>query len=305
MRLNSTKDGNWLYLLLALLMAMILWYMINAREQIERLVSVRLDYKGLPAGLTVLDGQISTIQVRLRGPRELFRTLESKDISYTVDLSELTPGMNVIQFDKDKHQAFRMYQVLEVIPPHMTLDVDVLAEKEVPVTVRTRQSQRFRDMSVRWRSVAPGTVRLSGPASVLSDLKVLTIEAEPDSLIEDVPQIMDVPVIAPQGVVVQPSHVTAEYELSVKRRSLSLVRPLLLEGVTGQCVSRPNRVRLKVVVPERLAEDQAYLAKIEASVNLAEGEPDDRDAALPIRVNLPEGARLESIAPAMAALQCE
>ena len=304
MRLNSTKNGNWLYLVLALLMALILWYMINAREQIERLVSVRLDYKGLPAGLTVLDGQINTIQVRLRGPRELFRTIESRDISYTVDLSELTPGMQVVPFDKDKHQAFRMYQVLEVIPPHLTLDVDVLSEKEVPVSLRTRQMERLSDITVRWRSVAPGTVRLSGPASVLSRIQTLAVEAVPDSLIEDVPQIMDVPVIAPQGVTVRPAHVTAEYELTIKRRSLALVRPLVLDGDPGPCTVSPTRIRLRVAVPERLAEDEDYLAKIVTSVSLGESESGEREAVLPIRVSLPEGTRLESITPAMASQQC-
>ena len=54
--LSNTKDpqkGNWRYLLVAFLLALGLWYTLNAREQIERVVEVRLDYKGLPPGLIV------------------------------------------------------------------------------------------------------------------------------------------------------------------------------------------------------------------------------------------------------------
>ena len=302
MRLNSTKDGNWLYLLLALLMALTLWYMINAREQIERLITVRLGYKSLPVGLTVLDGQINEIQVRLRGPREMFRNLDSKDISYTVDLSRLTPGMQVIPFEKDNHQTFRMYQVLEIIPPHLNLNVDLLGEKTVPVVVRTRLQEGLSDLNIYWHSVTPDTVHLSGPASALARIQTLTVTALPASFIEDVPQSMDVPILVPQGIEARPSHVTAEYELSISRRSVSLVRPLLVEGGNGQCTARPSRVRLRVAVPEQLAEDAEYLARIGASVNMDEAE--EREASQPIGVLLPEGARLESIAPAMAELIC-
>lgn len=54
--LSNTKEpqkGNWRYLLVAFLLALGLWYTLNAREQIERVVEVRLDYKGLPTGLIV------------------------------------------------------------------------------------------------------------------------------------------------------------------------------------------------------------------------------------------------------------
>ena len=54
--LSNTEEpqkGNWRYLLVAFLLALGLWYTLNAREQIERVVEVRLDYKGLPPGLIV------------------------------------------------------------------------------------------------------------------------------------------------------------------------------------------------------------------------------------------------------------
>ena len=86
--LSNTKEpqkGNWRYLLVAFLLALGLWYTLNAREQIERVVEVRLDYKGLPPGLIVTGGQLNKVSVRLRGPQELLRSMTNREISYTMD----------------------------------------------------------------------------------------------------------------------------------------------------------------------------------------------------------------------------
>ena len=77
---NEPRAVNWKYLLISLGMALLLWYTVNAREQIERVVEVRLDYKGLPEGLVVTSGQVSKITVRLRGPMELLRSLSSREL---------------------------------------------------------------------------------------------------------------------------------------------------------------------------------------------------------------------------------
>ena len=103
--LSNTKEpqkGNWRYLLVAFLLALGLWYTLNAREQIERVVEVRLDYKGLPTGLIVTGGQLNKVSVRLRGPQELLRSMTNREISYTMDLSGVTPGKNVIPLTTGK-----------------------------------------------------------------------------------------------------------------------------------------------------------------------------------------------------------
>ena len=114
--LSNTKEpqkGNWRYLLVAFLLALGLWYTLNAREQIERVVEVRLDYKGLPTGLIVTGGQLNKVSVRLRGPQELLRSMTNREISYTMDLSGVTPGKNVIPLTtgENKPPELRAYEV--------------------------------------------------------------------------------------------------------------------------------------------------------------------------------------------------
>ena len=136
--LSNTKDpqkGNWRYLLVAFLLALGLWYTLNAREQIERVVEVRLDYKGLPTGLIVTGGQLNKVSVRLRGPQELLRSMTNREISYTMDLSGVTPGKNVIPLTtgENKPPELRAYEVLEVTPSRMILEVDKIMETNLPV----------------------------------------------------------------------------------------------------------------------------------------------------------------------------
>lgn len=306
MRSSSIKkDSNWVYLLLALCVALILWYTVNAREQIERLVDVRIDYKGLPHGLVVLSGQINKTQVRLRGPRELFRSMESRDLSHTMDLSDVKKGVNVIPLDRqNNNRGLRMYQVLEVIPSHLTLDVDTLGTKEVPVVMRLRNEPAPADVQVHWLSVAPSTVSLKGPESVLAGIDVLPVEAQLDTFAENASHVVEAPVITPSGLEVRPSSVTAEYTVSVNRRNVTMLRQLGVEGTGEQCYPQPVRVRLRVAIPEQYAGDEAYLEQIRAVINIAGIEhPESSD--LPIQVHLPAGARLESIAPAMGRVQCQ
>ena len=143
--LSNTKEpqkGNWRYLLVAFLLALGLWYTLNAREQIERVVEVRLDYKGLPTGLIVTGGQLNKVSVRLRGPQELLRSMTNREISYTMDLSGVTPGKNVIPLTtgENKPPELRAYEVLEVTPSRMILEVDKIMETNLPVKVALRAS---------------------------------------------------------------------------------------------------------------------------------------------------------------------
>ncbi|MFQ8737820.1 MAG: YbbR-like domain-containing protein [Bilophila wadsworthia] len=116
--------------MVAFLLALGLWYTLNAREQIERVVEVRLDYKGLPTGLIVTGGQLNKVSVRLRGPQELLRSMTNREISYTMDLSGVTPGKNVIPLTtgENKPPELRAYEVLEVTPSRMILEVDKIME---------------------------------------------------------------------------------------------------------------------------------------------------------------------------------
>ena len=179
--LSNTKEpqkGNWRYLLVAFLLALGLWYTLNAREQIERVVEVRLDYKGLPPGLIVTGGQLNKVSVRLRGPQELLRSMTNREISYTMDLSGVTPGKNVIPLTtgENKPPELRAYEVLEVTPSRMILEVDKIMETNLPVKVALRASPAASSVRLKDLVVDPPQVTVRGPASVIASMKEIQAE---------------------------------------------------------------------------------------------------------------------------------
>ena len=127
--MSSVTESHWQtvkYILLSLLLAVGLWYVVIGSAQVEAQFDLRVDYRGLPEGLVVRDGMVNRISVRLRGPGELLRGLHSRDLAYTVDLSEVKKGANVLPLSVDSLTDLKSYEVVDVSPSRLVLEVDAL-----------------------------------------------------------------------------------------------------------------------------------------------------------------------------------
>lgn len=303
------RRTRWLYMALAFVSALALWYTVNAREQVERVVEVRLDYKGLPPGLVITNGQINKISVRLRAPLELLRSLSNRDLSYTLDLSQLTVGSNIIPLytDDGPVAGLRGYQPLEIMPSRLTLEVDRVLEAKVPVEARLRESSLTPSISLKQVQIQPDTVTVRGPAMEISTLKKIPVEV-PVTLDHEGQIITDdVTVVAPPGFEVSPSTVKVTRLMEVQRRTISLQRDVIMDTGGNLHVSMsPSRVTLRISVPSVAFRDAAYLAQIQASIEqdgvlerLQSGnEPTQvQTPPVPVKISLPPGARLISVSP--------
>lgn len=287
---------NWKYLLISLVVALLLWYTLNARDQIERVVDVRLDYKGLPAGLIVTSGQINKISVRLRGPLELLRSLSNRDLAYTMDLSGLTRGNNVIPLTWDPAQDLRALQVLEVMPPRLNLTVDEVMESRVPVVPVLRASPLERSLRMDSVEVDPEQITVRGPASVVASLKQVTAEIPADIDAEGKIVSDDVPILAPPSVDVSPATVNVRRRLLVARRNLSLQRDVIPYDEASEFTIQPSRVSLIVSVPRALANNSEYLSRFQAYVRPSGGETEE-ETKIPVEITVPQGAKLVRVSP--------
>ena len=288
-----------LYLLVAFLVALGLWYTLNARDQIERVIDVRLDYRGLPAGLVVTGGQLNKVSVRLRGPKELLRTISNREVSYTFDLSGLTKGSNVIPLNAANHPPeLRAYEILEVVPSRMVIEVDQMVEANLPIKVSLRSSPVSPSLRIKDLSVQPSLVTVRGPAGALAGLKEVTAELPVHLEQEDTVQTEEVPVLAPPAVEVFPQSVKVQWKLDVKRRSMNLQPEVLVEGEIPNLAIQPSRASLVVSVPQVLAKDSGYLAQFQVSLPPdmtlpAAGE----ELTVPLQVATPQGGRVVKLTP--------
>ncbi len=293
------QKGNWQYLLVAFLLALGLWYTLNAREEIERVVDVRLDYKGLPSGLIVTGGQINKVSVRLRGPKELLRSMTSREISYTMDLSNVTVGKNLIPLTTgDKPPELRAYEVLEVTPSRIILEVDKSVETSLPVKVTLRASPFSPSVRLKDVVVEPAQVTVRGPAGVIASLKEIQAEIPVDFAAEGTAVSEDVPLLAPSSVEINPQVAKVTWKIDVRRRSLSLQRDVIFESENPNVGIQPSRVNLMVSVPQAMIKDSGYLAQFQIAVPSDAAQPvGDEGVNAAVQVSTPQGGRVLKISP--------
>ncbi len=296
-----SNNGNWKYLLTAFITALILWYTFNAKEQVERVMDVRLDYKGLPSNLIVTEGQLNKINVRIRGSVEMLRAFSGRDLSYTINLSGVTPGINTIPLSSIRFSELRAYQILDIVPPRMVLNVDKIKEVKLPVTLQLRPSLFSDSIHMEEVHITPSHVIVRGPSSVINSTN--TVIAEISANIDDDGRTIrdDIPLIAPQSVEPIPHIVNVCFRLEIQRSSITLQRELLSPEEKKRFVTRPERVTITVSIPQSLLHNPEYLSQIHAIVDTSKfNEPSGKDIdgiKRRINVTLPPGARIVKISP--------
>lgn len=283
---------RWQIILLSLLMAGLTWHLVTGREMVEAWVPVSVQITNPPKGLIVRDGMVSSIQVRVRGPKGLIRALDDQKLVYSIDADTFRIGENVIIFDGKKLQISNAYTVEEIKPQRLLLVVDRIETRKAAVEV-TYGGDVPPGMELKSLAVQPDTVQLEGPASVLKDIDVIKLE------LEEVPQegdlttktVMALPV--PEEVRVTPAEVTVMALFGLKTREIWIKVPLEIKAPEDYTVKPvQDYVRLLIEGPVTLFLDNEFRKDVHTTLiiqdGLAAGEYED----LIYAVELPENCSL-------------
>jgi hypothetical protein len=98
--------------------------------------------------------------------------MAEQHISRSVDLSKAAPGTVVIQNDPDSIKLPRGLSILRLQPPTLTLLLDRLIEKELPIKPELI-GKVHKDFKLDSATVEPVTLKISGPQSILDQEKNL------------------------------------------------------------------------------------------------------------------------------------
>lgn len=155
---DLTKKENMPARLLSLLIACLLWVYVTLDKNptMERDFDVHLNQLNLPATMTVHNAP-DTVRVHLRGPRTLFNDKTGSEISASVDLKNVVAGEQKL---KVKAQS-RVGAVVSVTPEVVSLYVDTISQKSVPVSIRMIGANR-EDTALGNVDIEPTTVQISG-----------------------------------------------------------------------------------------------------------------------------------------------
>jgi YbbR domain-containing protein len=165
---------------LALLVTAVLWLSVASRPVSEiTMYNVPIEFKNIPDSppLTVskYDAPSLTARVYIRGPRDVLDTLRLGDLTAYADLYNVEPGVRVItlQVDSVRLPASLVARVVE--PRSIRVTVEPMVEREVPVLPRL-DGEPASGFEVVSKNIAPSTVRITGAASQVQDIKEVSTE---------------------------------------------------------------------------------------------------------------------------------
>jgi hypothetical protein len=294
----SDGTSNWQILLLSFVLACGLWYAVTVRDRLEVQAEVPLNYRGIPENLMVRDGLLKSFTVQLRGPRELVKSLDAKMPAYSVDLSHLRRGTNVIALSAPLTVAeSRALDVMGLVPNQLVLEVEGMMESAVPLEPRFSVPALAHTLKAGNLYATPASVSVRGPESVIRKISALKLDVPLEPAVTGDYQL-SLSVSTPPQVTATPGTVLVRYSIAGKHARVELERAPFLDAQTPRPYRiTPQKVSLTVELPEGLTGNKSYLEKIRVVVNVKDLPPSGSGEAKP-SVELPEGARLVGISPA-------
>lgn len=161
-------------IVLALILALVVW--ANAEQENNPLFLVRevpVATRGLEAGVAVQGLSVNTVDVRGRAPVATWQTGLEADLEVYVDLEELGTGSHAVAVHASS--ADPGVQVVQVTPATITVRLERMAERAVPVRVDVLDAP---PVGYDWHDpvATPDQVQVSGPERYVQSVAVAVAE---------------------------------------------------------------------------------------------------------------------------------
>ena len=254
-------------LLVSVVIATAMWYTVSVRDRIEAQFEVNINYVGIPKNLIVTDGLINKVTVRMRGPQTLLRGIANQRLNQKIDLSMIKKGVTIVPLNTEHMAAYyRAFEVLDVQPPRIVVNADVVVERSVPIQPIITSSLRSGALTVENVVVTPPQVILTGPESVLSEISSLRLPVIVDPKAAGMSVDQTLPLDSPGLVTVNPKSVRVSYTITSGRISFERkYRIQVTSEKPSDYVVEPREIQLKVEVPEALVKSSSYLSSLKVS----------------------------------------
>jgi len=172
----SQLSENWILKLLSLIFALVLWFFVMGERRQEIGFSVPLKLENIPQDLMVANEVPNLVDVRISGPRTLLMNLSPQDISISVDLKDLKPGLTSFKRLDEKLNIPSALKVTRLSPSFVDVKLERIKEKQVPVviSVEGEPAAGFRLVETK---LSPAKVVVVGAEGELKDIREVPTEA--------------------------------------------------------------------------------------------------------------------------------
>jgi len=162
--------------LAAVLLAVALWFFATSRGQSEISIDVPLVFRNIPSGLEMIDNNIKTISLNIKGQERLIKNIKLSDIGVYIDLSKAKKGKSIYYVTRDNIKLLHGITVLNINPS----SVKVIIEDTITKTVKVRPviiGEPEKGYYVKSVEVAPEIVVIEGVSSEVRRFNTIKTEA--------------------------------------------------------------------------------------------------------------------------------
>ena len=160
--------------IVSLVLAMFTWVFVKGITSDSRTIEgVPLEVRAKP-GLAVLQSNVSTVNVVVRGTREDVRQVSRQDLSAVVDLTrDERRGLISIKLTPRVVRHSRRVQVSEVDPSEVVINLDEMITRELPVEPQLT-GELASGLAIERVVTKPEVIEAKGPKTSLSKVSKIT-----------------------------------------------------------------------------------------------------------------------------------
>lgn len=166
---------EWVLKVISLVLATLLWFFVGGEDIVDKNVMVPIDIINLPRDLVISNQFKKEIEVTVSGPRSAIQEMANRAVSRQINLSNATPGTNVIENDNTSIPVPRGVTVLRIQPTSIILSLDKLIQKQFPVTPVT-SGDVAAGFEMEKLVMNPDVITITGPETILSQADELMTE---------------------------------------------------------------------------------------------------------------------------------
>lgn len=161
--------------LLSLGIAVLLWVFVVSEPMVSSLVSVPVQFKGMPENLEISSEVMETVFLEVRGPAsELVQMEQQKGYAVVLDMSRVRAGERTFTIGPGDVVLPRGTRLVRAIPSQLRFEFERRVWRDVPVRVRLGEPQP--GYVLAGAEVSPPTLRIVGPESRVGRIESVTTD---------------------------------------------------------------------------------------------------------------------------------
>lgn len=160
----------------AVLLSVALWFFATSRGQSEISIDVPLVFRNMPSGIEMVNNNIKTISLNIKGQERLIKNIKLSDIVIYIDLSKAKKGKSIYYITRDNIKLPHSLTVLNINPSSVKVTIEDTITKTVkvmPVIIGEPEKGYY----VKSVEVAPEIVVIEGVSSEVRRFNTIKTES--------------------------------------------------------------------------------------------------------------------------------